>query len=97
MQKWTVLLCVLGLGPLAAAAVEDSPFEGHYECTGNELGTNEHFILNMTIEKSEETYSIQSRYETDLYFGTGIYDSTNKSLSAAFVNPDIAAPRLLYS
>lgn len=83
------LLCfILGLSQFAAAAVVN--YEGVYECSGKELGTDERFTGTMTIKKTKDAYSINSRFAADAYHGTGIYDSSNKSLSVVFINPEYA-------
>lgn len=87
MKKWTILFCLLSGIPFATLAGESAMFEGRYECTGKELGTDTSFTAIMTIEKTGETYAIQSRFEKDTYIGIGIVDNQNNSLSAAFLNP----------
>lgn len=87
MRKLFILLLLSSLSPLAAAAIDYPLIQGSYECSGKELDKNESFKCTMSIEKTGKTYSLSSRFEKDSYYGTGIYDSTNKSLSAVFINP----------
>jgi hypothetical protein len=72
-----------------AAQADDSSFaQGNYECSGKELGKEETFKIISSIEKTGQTYSIKSHYKGSAYFGTGIYDAANKSLSAVVINPE---------
>ena len=85
MKKVLIFTLLMSLSQFVAAS-ESSLFEGNFECSGIELDTTESFKIMLNIEKTGKTYALTSKSEEDSYVGTGIYDSTNKSLAAAFIN-----------
>ncbi len=89
MKRFSIFILLMSLCPLLQAA--EVPFQGNYECNGKKPGflagiTGESYKILLKIEKNKKTYFISTHYNGAAYTGTGIYDATNKSLSAAITN-----------
>lgn len=87
MKKCFLVTALLAFSSSYAAEYPIN-IEGAYECMGNEVGTNEAFKCQMTIQRTGETYASKANCsDGNSYRGTGIYDKNLHRLSTGFINP----------
>lgn len=62
--------------------------EGQYFCNCTEVGTNKTYKAIMSVKKTDQTYTINSKFDDgSFYIGTGIYNQEKHIFSIVFLNP----------
>lgn len=81
-----VILFLVFNTSIMAASVK---LEGRYTCQSIEVGTHQLYTGNVTLRKTGDTYTINSKFnDGSTYQGTGIYDPKNRILAVAAINPE---------
>jgi hypothetical protein len=80
-----VFLCSASFAFAADTAIN---LEGAYNCTGTDIDTDKDFKCDMTIKKTDLTYSVTtSCNDGTAYIATGIYDAKKQVFAIVSINP----------